>query len=243
VHLRGLAPHHNHLLKLLWVLYQRLGDWHKLVELLPELRRRRIEPDADLQRLELQAQRGLLLQKARTVPPDELAAHWSSLPKKLRCQPQMVDAYSGALVGLNEMESAEVLLRESLEKCWNTELVQRYGALAVEDCAGQLSTAEGWLPKHSTDAALLLCLGRLCLRNRLWGKARSYFEASIGSGGPQRPQVYRELGQLLEQMGEPEAAGVCYRKGLQLSTGEAVDGSSGQSKVVQLRDHLNTVKV
>ncbi len=242
VHLRGLAPHHGHLLKLLRVLYQRLEDWQKLVELLPEIRRRKTEPEAKLEALELQAQRGLLLQKARSASAAKLADHWAALPKRLRCQPPMVDAYSGALVGLGELEAAEGLLRESLEKCWSPELVQRYGDLAVDDSARQLSTAEGWLPRHSNDPALLFCVGRLCLRNRLWGKARSYFEASIGSGGPLRPRVYRELGQLLEQMGEPEAARDCYRKGLQLSTGEALDGRGNQSKVVQLNGRINTAR-
>jgi HemY protein len=221
VHLRTLAPHHNHLLKLLAVLYLRLEDWEKLVDLLPELRRRRIEPEHDLDDLELRSQRGLLLHRARSSDQETLARHWSSLPRKLRCHPLLVDAYSGVLVGQERLEEAETLLRATLEKCWSPELVQRYGDLALADCADQLSTAEGWLPNHSNDATLLFCLGRVCLRNRLWGKARSYFEASIGAGGPLRPRVYRDLGQLLEQMGEAEAARDCYRKGLQLSTGDA----------------------
>ncbi len=236
VHLHDLAPHHNHLLKLLRVLYQRLNDWEKLLGLLPELRRRRIEPTEELDELELQAHRGLLLQKARQAEAPALAEHWKDVPKKLRCHPLMLDAYSAALVGLGETDAAERLLRESLEKCWAADLVQRYGELSVQDCAAQLSTAEGWLPKHDHDAALLFCLGRLCLRNRLWGKARSYFEASLGIGGPLRPWVYRELGQLLDQMNEPEAAQDCYRKGLQLSTGNI--GSDRNDKVVSLQERL-----
>lgn len=61
---------------------------------------------------------------------------------------------------------------------------------------------------------LLLALGRLSLRNRLWGKARSYLEASIGASP--RSAAYGELGRLLEQLGEQEAAREHYRKGLEL---------------------------
>jgi HemY protein len=58
----------------------------------------------------------------------------------------------------------------------------------------------------------LLTLGRLSLRARLWGKARGYLEACIAREGP--AQAYRELGQLLERMREPERALEVYRGGL-----------------------------
>jgi len=60
-----------------------------------------------------------------------------------------------------------------------------------------------------------LVLGRLCLRSRLWGKARSYLETSIGV--QPSPEAYQELGLLLEQMGELEQAMVHYRAGLELA--------------------------
>ena len=62
---------------------------------------------------------------------------------------------------------------------------------------------------------LLLCLGRLSLRNRLFGKARDYLQSSLQI--EPRSETYRELGQLLEQLNETQAALDCYRKGLALS--------------------------
>ena len=47
-HLRSVAPKHNYVLRLLRRLYEQLGDWEHLRELLPELRRRKVEDDADL---------------------------------------------------------------------------------------------------------------------------------------------------------------------------------------------------
>jgi uncharacterized protein HemY len=47
----------------------------------------------------------------------------------------------------------------------------------------------------------------------LWGKARTYLEASIGIG-PQ-PETYCELANLLHDLGEEDRARELYRQGLQ----------------------------
>ena len=58
---------------------------------------------------------------------------------------------------------------------------------------------------------------RLCLRNELWGKARSYLETVI-SLRPS-PEAYQEYGALLNQMGEADAAADAYRDGLGMLAG------------------------
>ena len=62
---------------------------------------------------------------------------------------------------------------------------------------------------------LLLCLGRLSARDKLWGKARDYFERAyrLEPGG----EVCAELGRLLIALGEPKVAAAYYREGLTLS--------------------------
>ena len=54
------------------------------------------------------------------------------------------------------------------------------------------------------------------MQNQLWGKARSYLETSLGI----RPDVvgYRLFGQLLEKMGESDAAAEAFRLGLEAAT-------------------------
>jgi tetratricopeptide (TPR) repeat protein len=80
------------------------------------------------------------------------------------------------------------------------------------DPAAQLAWAERFLGSHPDDPPLLLTLGRLCVSNRLWGKARTYLEASLQV--EPLPEVFEELGGLLEQLGEQKAALECYRRGL-----------------------------
>ncbi len=220
--LRQQAPQHTYVLRLLRTLYEQLGDWRNLLDLLPELRRHKIADQEELEELELNAHRRQLQHLARRQDAKVLRTYWSPLPKRLRCHPAMVDVYSNMLIDQGEQEEVEALLRSTLEKCWSPQLVERYGSLQDTDHVAQLATAENWLNEHSGDSVLLYTLGRLCLRNRLWGKARSYLEASIGAGGKLQPDAYRELGGLLEQLGEADAAMECYRNGLLLSTGKAL---------------------
>ena len=61
---------------------------------------------------------------------------------------------------------------------------------------------------------------QLCLRNELWGKARSYLETAIAIRPS--PEAFHEYGKLLTQLGEGEAAAEAYRDGLTLVSGESL---------------------
>ncbi len=63
---------------------------------------------------------------------------------------------------------------------------------------------------------MLLTLGRLGLRNGLWGKARGYLEESIEI--KPLPDTYLVLANVLEKQDEHVAANVYYQKGLALAT-------------------------
>ena len=211
-HLRSVAPRHNYVLRLLRRLYEQLGDWEHLRELLPELRRRKVEDEADLQRLEIRTHHALLEHAFLADDPQRLAMAWADVPRGLREAPQLLSDYAGYLQETGQDMKAEQLLRDALRKQWDSGLVETYGLLETGEPGKQLSHMEKFLADHPDDPTLLLTLGRLSLRAQLWGKARGYLEACIGRNGP--PQAYRELGQLLERMHEPDKAIDIYRRGL-----------------------------
>ncbi|MCG6967929.1 MAG: heme biosynthesis protein HemY [Chromatiaceae bacterium] len=211
-HLRSVAPKHNYVLRLLRRLYEQLGDWEHLRELLPELRRRKVEDDADLQRLEIRTHRALLEQAFLSGDERRLNLAWADVPRGLRDEPQVLGDYAGYLQESDQDGRAEQLLRDALRKQWDPGLIETYGLLESAEPGKQLSQMERFLADHPDDPTLLLTLGRLSLRAQLWGKARGYLEACIGRNGP--AQAYRELGQLLERMHEPDKAIEIYRRGL-----------------------------
>ncbi|MCB1868659.1 MAG: heme biosynthesis protein HemY [Gammaproteobacteria bacterium] len=215
-HLRGIAPRNTHVLKLLKELYERVGDWSELSLILPELKKRRVVGDAELQELELRIYRKLLASAASSSDSNLLRVTWKDFPQSIRQSHAMTMLYANYLKERDADDEAAELLRRAIEQTWNDGLVELYGRVEAADAAGQLTLAEKWLQDQPKNAVLLMALGRLCLRNRLWGKARSYLEASIGAQ-PSTP-AYRELGVLLEKLGETQHALASYRAGLELSS-------------------------
>jgi len=217
-HLRTIAPKHSYVLRLLARLYEQLGDWEKLRDLLPQLRRGHVLSREELTHKELRIHRALLEQAFVSIEPTRLQTVWQAVPKSLRHHPELVTDYAGYLFERSKHTQAEAFIRDALKREWNDRLISLYGQLESEDPGRQLGFAEGFLERHPQHAGLLLALGRLSLRARLWGKARGYLEAAMAAGADL--EAARELGRLLEHMGDSGAAMAVYRRGL-LQSGTA----------------------
>ena len=98
-------------------------------------------------------------------------------------QARLLNVLGTVQLNLGEYDQAEPLLRDALKRGWNETLVEIYGQLDTGHPTRQLDVAEKLLKERPQHPVLLLALGRLCLRAKLWGKARGYLEAAIGAGG------------------------------------------------------------
>lgn len=205
------------LLRLLKKSYVGNGNWPELLRLIPDLRRYQILNDSEIAALETRAAIGLL-EPNENLAAETLRARWNTLPKTAQRQPAAVAAYARALLRTGASDAAETLLRAQLKRSWDASLVDLYGRLGGDNPERQLAAAESWLAEHPNDATLLRCLGRLALRNHLWGKARDYFEASLRSEN--HPETSAELGRLLAHLGQRERSAECFERGLRNSTGE-----------------------
>ena len=79
-------------------------------------------------------------------------------------------------------------------------MIQRYGEQDFGSPQRQLLSAESWIQDRPGNAKLLLALGRIAMRNELWGKAREYFETSIEIGSS--AEAHGELSRLLKCLGD-----------------------------------------
>jgi HemY protein len=211
--LKRSQPRHRHTLKLLTQTYQELHDWTGIVELAPELRSQAVLAFVEIDALELSAHKELLQLTLPSGSHDVLARAWSAVPKTLRQHPTLLAIYTRQLIRQNDMQQAESVLRAALDKGWDSELAALYGQVVGEHPSEQLTQAETWLVAHPDDAGLHVACGRLALRANDLAKARIYFEKSIALGGP--VEAYRELGALLERLGEKDKAITTYRRGLE----------------------------
>jgi len=211
--LRQFAPKNETILKQLARLYTKMGEWNKLIDILPALRKKHILSVFDLDRLEHMAYAELL--KCAAHDTGLLISTWQRTPRRIRKQESVLLEYSHALVGHGEGHQSEELIYQVLNNNWSDELCHLYGIIKGNNLDRQYKNAEKLLRKQRTNPVLLLTLGRLSLRNGDLDKARTYLEASMHAD-PQ-PETCKELAALLEQTGEQEMAIEYYRKGLSMS--------------------------
>ena len=218
--LHDAHPRHAHVLIMLQQLYVELKDWPALCRLLPELRKQRALRPERLSELELLAwtaaleQAGRVEQSKEAGPVAALNQSWQTVPSALRSEPLLVRAYADGLSRLGAEAKAEEVLYAALKRNFDERLVERYGRVLGREPSRQLANAEAWLKAHPESAELLLALGRLSLRNELWGKARDYLEASLRLD--RRPETCAELARLLAQLGESERSNRLFQEGLGL---------------------------
>lgn len=215
-HLSSVSPKHSYVKKLQARSYQQLGDWDSLEAMLDELRKMKALTPEQYNTLELDAYSGLLTMSIKQVDGEKTELIWRSIPKHLKLNEKLIRLYGVYLHKQDKDDEAEVIVRNFLSETWNDELAILYSELKVKECKKQLETAETWLHNQPRNACLLMVLGKLCLKCELWGKAKSYFESSIGI----KPlaEAYLQLARLLEEkMDEHDKAQEIYQKGLSVA--------------------------
>ncbi len=214
-HLQDLAPRHPYVLKLLTNLYEEVKDWPQLIALLPDLKKHQILGKYAFEKLRRRAYLNTMKEMIRHRQDEALKDFMKNLPKNLYYDPALNAEYCRFLLRENKNEQAEKVLRSCLRKEMNEALVLLYG-LCEANVEQQLSFAEGLLKRNAHSYALYLTLGRLSIKNQLWGKAKNYLEKSIELRA--QPDSYAELGKLYEQLNEPFKASHNFKKGLELMT-------------------------
>jgi HemY protein len=144
-----------------------------------------------------------------------LAAYWKQLPAEMRTEPTVAATAARYHLALGGNAEALQIIEQSLEREWNPTLVALYGDAAGTDALPQIERAEKWLRAHARDPALLLALGKLCMRQGLWGKAQSYIEASLALEPTH--DGHMTLAALMETIGKPQEAVQHFRRSAELA--------------------------
>ncbi len=191
----------------------RFGDIPPLVE---QLIKRGVFDAAQGEQVKTAAQRERL--RALATDAAGLRDAWGRLPDATRTQPKVARAAAQSFLLLGgDREAAEIIAR-SLDREWDSELVELYGECRLGDATRQLEQAERWLSTHNRDAALLRVLGTLCERQQLWGKAQTYLEASLALDNHWRTHL--ALGEMLGRLGRGDEANAHFVAALRLATDE-----------------------
>jgi HemY protein len=208
---------HAHALALMGRLYFELEDWDALADILPRLGKKTQLTSETLEKWTIRVHKEAL---DKAADADVLDETWKGIGRKFKVDLSLLESYYLGLIRIGLHDRAEKELAGELKTDWRGSLVRLFGLVEATDTTRQLKRAEGWLKNHGEDPDLLLAAARLCLRNELWGKARSYLETVISMRPT--PEAYNEYGSLLTQMGEADAAADAYRDGLSMVAAKPV---------------------
>lgn len=207
-------------------------EWEKSLAVIDLLERRKVY-DRD-QAAELRRHAMAEHLKRRAIDLATLDDAWRKTPEALRRDTVVAQAAARGYLALQSDKSemsneagqhAAAILENSLEQSWDSDLVRLYADCEGADVVKQIDRAERWLTTHPRDAMLLFTLGRLCVRQELWGKARNYLDASLSM----EPTYVTHLAaaQLHQSLGDADAARHHVWAALELALAKLRERSAG----------------
>lgn len=210
--LRELAPRHPYVLKLLAKVLHRQENWESLLDILPELVRQNLLKSEDMSRVQAETLNAMFQSYVRKRQPERLQAVWKKLPAAIREYPEAILLYAQALHQVGDESGSATLVQTNLNRQWHDGLADLYGNIRHPNPGAAIQQAEKWQTQQPNNPIILLVLARLYQQQRLWGMAKTCYEASLNQAP--NAAAYLELAELLETMKEPENAQRCYRLGL-----------------------------
>ena len=192
---------------------QALRNWDEVLETINALSRLGGIGPAEAAGARRAAHLGNLNRKAQDA--GALATYWKQMPSEMRTDAAVAATAARYHLALGGHAEAQAIIEQALDREWNPSLVAIYGDAAGADAIPQIERAEKWLRANARDPALLLALGKLCMRQGLWGKAQSYIEASLALEATH--DGHMTLAALMDQIGKPQEAVLHFRRSAELA--------------------------
>jgi len=219
--LHGAGPKHVATTRLLLRAERGAGAWDEVLRLATQLSKRDAISPALAEEYKVQATVELLARSADDA--GALERRWRGIAAADRVQPRIAAAGARHATALGRAALAREILENALAAEWVPQLVSLYGDLPgglaeeekIREARARIERAERWLLERNRDAQLLAALGRLCAHAELWGKARSFLEASLSFEESRAARI--ELARLAERLGQADEAQRHFRKAAELS--------------------------
>ncbi|HEX6298814.1 MAG TPA: heme biosynthesis HemY N-terminal domain-containing protein [Burkholderiales bacterium] len=196
------------------------GGWDEVLRLADQLGKHDAISPAVADEYKVQAMVELLARAADDAGAFE--RRWRAIPARAQLQPRLAAAGARHAIAHGRAALAREIVEKAIAAEWSPQLASLYGELPAQmdpaaraaEARTRIERAERWLLARERDPELLATLGRLCAQAELWGKAKSFLEASL-SFEPTRT-AHLELARLSERLGENEDAQRHYRRAAEL---------------------------
>jgi HemY protein len=218
--LHGAGPKHVASQRMLLRAERGAGAWEEVLRLSTQLAKRDAIAPALAEEYKVQATVELLQRSAPDAGAFE--RRWRAIAARDQLQPRVALAAARQAHGLGKAALVREIIEKALADEWTAALVQLYGELprGMDSSARsaearlRIECAERWLRERSRDAELLAALGKLCAEAELWGKARSFLEASLSFQESRAARL--DIARLAERLGDGEEAQRHYRRAAEL---------------------------
>lgn len=219
--LKDAGPKHIAAARMLLRAERGAGAWDEVRRLATQLGKHDAIAPALVEEYKVQAAIELLSRSSSDEGAFERC--WHGVDARTRVHPRVAAAAARHATDLGEGATAREILERSLAAEWSPQLVALYAELPartgddsrIAEARARIERAESWLLERTRDAQLLAALGRLCVQAELWGKARSFLEASL-SFEETRP-AHLELARLAERLERPIDAQRHFRRAAELA--------------------------
>jgi len=218
--LQSAGPRHIATARMLLRAERGAGAWDEVLRLAGQLVKRDAIAPALAEEYKVQANVELLQRSADDA--EDFERRWRGIPSRDQIHPRVAGAAARHATALGKASLAREILERALATEWTSKLVTLYGELPAqlegaersEEARLRIERAERWLTTRSRDPELLAMLGRLCAHAELWGKAKSFFEASLSF--EESRTAHLELARLAERLGQPGDAQQHFRRAAEL---------------------------
>jgi HemY protein len=219
--LHGDGPKHIETTRMLLRAERGAGAWDEVLRLATQLGKRDAIAPALAEEYKVQATIELLARA--TTDEGAFERRWRGVESRDQLHPRVAAAAARHAIELGKAALARDILERSLAAEWSPQLVALYAELPaglneearIAEARARIERAERWLLERNRDAQLLGTLGRLCGQAELWGKARSFLEASLSF--EESRSAHLDLAHLAERLGQPNDAQQHYRRAAELT--------------------------
>jgi HemY protein len=229
--LQGGGARHIQVARIALAAQLQVGRWDEVLKLVRLLAKRRALHDAAVRRLKMLAYRELLNDKRHEAAA--LLETFEAIPLEDRRQVDIALEGARLLNLAGRGRAAADALERALEAHWDERLLDEYARAQALPVRERLERATVWLQLHPQDAALLRCLGQLCLREQLWGKARTYLQESLRLRV--HPATSLALARLAEQTDQQAEAALHFREAAlgfaKLTQDASADAQRGAARI------------
>lgn len=208
----------RHIQVLRWALKanQQAKNWNEVLKLVRVLdKNKALHPSLSLRLREL-AYEALLKEHGHDA--DSLRRVWNDIPNAEKLNTYISLSAANKFNACELFADARKIVEKSLEHEWSNRLLKVYRDAAGKEeslaLRGQIENCEKWLAEYPNNPELELTLGRLCLQQKLWGKARIHLESSLSNSIDiqTKREVNLQLAQMHESLEKFEDAAKYYRQ-------------------------------